>query len=239
MTPGSIFVTTNGDIYVDNSALTYRRIEKQPSNSNTNVFVMHLESYCSGLFVDINNDIYCSMSVLHHIVKGCSRDNWTITKNIAGANIAGSASNMLASPMGIFVDVNFDLYVADYDNDRIQLFRSGELNGTTVAGNGSATPTITLKKPSGIVLDADGYLFIVDQYNHRIVGSGPNGFRCLVGCSGSPGSESNQLNYPNAVSFDSLGNMFVIHFNNLGIQKFFLLANSCSKYDDILLHNTK
>ena len=46
--------------------------------------------------------------------------------------------------MGIFVDINLDLYVADYYNHRIQLFRLGELNGITVAGNTSLNTTITL-----------------------------------------------------------------------------------------------
>ncbi|CAF4128305.1 unnamed protein product, partial [Rotaria sordida] len=72
-----------------------------------------------------------------------------------------------------------------------------QLNGITLAGNG-AINTITLNCPSGIVLDADNYLFIVDSSNHRIVRSGPNGFRCLVGCYGG-GSASNQLLNPQTI----------------------------------------
>ncbi|CAF4342654.1 unnamed protein product, partial [Adineta steineri] len=45
--------------------------------------------------------------------------------------------------------------------------------------------------------------FIADYFNNRIVGSGPNGFRCLVGCSTVAGSASNQLYYPSSLSFDS------------------------------------
>ena len=82
------------------------------------------------------------------------------------------SSDMLYYPNGIFVDSNFDLYVADGFNNRIQLFRQDEVNGITVAGNGSINITITLYYPSGIVLDADGYIFITDLSNHRIVGSG-------------------------------------------------------------------
>ena len=64
------------------------------------------------------------------------------------------------------------------------------MSGTVVVGSG-ASRTIDLQCPSGIVLDADGYLFISDYSNHRIVGSGPSGFRCLVGCSGMNGSAAN------------------------------------------------
>jgi hypothetical protein len=120
--------------------------------------------------------------------------------------------------------------VADYSNSRIQLFRSGQLTGTTIAGSTSLTTTITLNDPTGIVLDADKYLFIVDYGNSRIVGSGPTGFRCLVGCSLSAGSASNQLNNPWSLSFDSYGNMFVTDRGNSRIQKFSLMNNSYGKY---------
>jgi hypothetical protein len=136
---------------------------------------------------------------------------------------------MLNAPWGIFVDTNFDLYVADTDNHRIQLFKPGELDATTLVG-ATVPGTIELGGPTGILLDADKYLFILERYNHRIVGQGPHGFRCLVGCSGSFGSESNQLKKPYAFSFDSYGNMFVSDDQNNRIQKFLLLINCRSKY---------
>jgi hypothetical protein len=77
-------------------------------------------------------------------------------------------------------------------------------------------------------LDAQKYLFIVDSLNHRIVGSGPNGFRCLVGCYGF-GSQSNQLNVPFSLSFDRSGNMFVTDQGRRRIQKFEYLENSSCK----------
>jgi hypothetical protein len=134
---------------------------------------------------------------------------------------------MLNNPHGIFVNIDFDLYVADYGNDRVQLFSIGQLNGTTVAGFG-APGTILLNCPTGVVLDVDQYLFIVDSRNHRIVGSGPTGFRCVVGCFGE-GSTPNQLNNPQSMSFDSHGNIFVADTSNGRIQQFILISNSCSK----------
>ncbi|CAF4004443.1 unnamed protein product [Adineta steineri] len=144
-------------------------------------------------------------------------------RGIAGTGFPGSASNELDEPMGIFVNVNLDLYVADCGNDRVQLFQLGQLHGITVAGSGSAYATISLRCPSGIVLDAMKHLFIVDSSNNRIVGSSTNGFRCLVGCYGK-GSQSNQLTIPFALSFDRFGNMFVIDNANDRIQKFQLLG---------------
>ena len=128
----------------------------------------------------------------------------------------------------IFVDISFNLYVADCLNNRIQLFRPGQLNGTTIAGDG-ASQSITLSYPADIVLDADGYLFIVDFGNNRIVRLGPNGFQCIVGCTNTGGSAADQLNGPYSLSFDSYGNLFVTDFYNNRIQKFLLATNSCGE----------
>ncbi|CAF1571017.1 unnamed protein product, partial [Adineta steineri] len=167
---------------------------------------MNVSSECAGLFVDINNTLYCSMYNQHQVVKRSLNESVMNSNRVAaGKGIQGSDSNQLGAPYGIFVDVNLDLYVADYLNDRVQLFQSGESNGITVAGSRSLNPTITLRYPIGIILDAEKYLFIVDFRNSRIVGSGLNGFRCLVGCYGR-GSQSNQLGSPSSLSFDSSGN---------------------------------
>jgi hypothetical protein len=182
---------------------------------------------CYGLFVDINDNLYCSINSKHQVIKKSLSNQANPSTIVAGIGTMGSSSNMLSRPWGIFVDINFDLYVADFDNDRIQLFKSGELNAETLVGTG-APGTFTLNYPTGVVLDADKYLFIADRY--RIIGSGPNGFRCLAGCSGSSGVASNQLDKPMTLSFDSYGNMFVTDSNNNRIQKFDLLMNSCSKY---------
>jgi len=230
--PFSLFVTTSGDIYVD-AYDSIGGVSKWISISNTFVVVTNVEQKCMSLFVDIDNNLYCSMAYSHRVVKKLLDNNPATLTTVAGTGSYGSSSNMLYGPHGIFVDINFDLYVADTYNHRIQLFRYGVLNGITVAGKGSSTTTITLNSPTGIVLDADGYLFIVDSLNNRIVGSGPNGFRCLVGCSGLASSAANQFNQPQSLSFDSYGNMFIIDVGNNRIQKFVLSTNLCSKYQNI------
>jgi hypothetical protein len=224
--PESLFVTSNGDIYIDDGQIN-GRVQKWIAKTGTFVTVMNVNSRCSGLFVDTNDTLYCSMFERHQVVKKSLNDpEMTSVIVAAGTGSPGSASNELRQPMGIFVDVNFDLYVADCGNGRVQLFQSGELNGLTLAGNGSPNPIIILKWPTGIVLDAEKYLFIVDSSNHRIVGSGLNGFRCLVGCY-AQGSQSNRLNQPVSLSFDRSGNIFVADQRNSRIQKFEYLEKFC------------
>jgi hypothetical protein len=230
--PISLFVTSNGDIYIDDG---YKngRVQKWISTTETFVTVMNVTSSCTGLFVDIKDNLYCSMNDHHRVVKRSLNDPHMTSVIVAGTGISGMTANQLSFPRGIFVDVNLDLYVADCGNHRIQLFQSEQSNGTIVAGSTSPYPTIALLCPNGISLDASKYLFIVDTSNHRIVGSGPNGFRCIVGCYGY-GSKSNQLNTPFSFSFDRSGNMLVIDQINQRIQKFIYLEKSCGKLNKMM-----
>ena len=224
--PYALFVTNTGDVYVDNGR-SYHRIDKWKSNTTNSVPAMYVDATCFGVFIDTNNTLYCCMQTYHQVIKQSLNSSGNMSIIAAGIGLNGSDSSMLSAPKGIFIDIYFNLYVADCGNHRIQRFRSDPYNGTAVVGNG-ASGTITLKCPTGVVLDADGYLFIVDSYNHRIVGSGPDGYRCLVACSGM-GSSSTALAYPNTLSFDSHGNIFVTDWNNNRIQKFLLATNSCGK----------
>ncbi|CAF1191780.1 unnamed protein product [Adineta steineri] len=224
----SIFVTDNSDIYYDNGIVN-GRVDKWISNTNIFVNVMNVDAPCSSLFIDVNNTLYCSMAIYNIIVKRWLNDSENISTTAAGTGTGGSASNQLSQPSGIFVDLNFDLYVADRSNHRIQLFKSGESNGTTIVGKGSSNNIISLSYPTGIVLDADKYLFIVDQQNHRIIRSGSNGIRCIIGCD-IQGLESHQLSYPTSLSFDSYGNIFITDTENHRIQKFDFLLNSCEQF---------
>ena len=156
----SLFVTITGDIYVDNG--DNGRVDKSTLNATQSITVMNVNGHCFGLFVDINDNLYCSMYDQHQVIKKSLNNTTNPSTIVAGNGSSGSLSNMLNGPYGIFVDINFDLYVADSGNNRIQLFKSGELNATTLVGNG-APGTITLNCPTGIVLDADKYLFIVDR----------------------------------------------------------------------------
>ena len=190
--------------------------------------VMFVNDSCQGLFVDIFGSIYCSIYTSHGVMKRWSADDINSSRMVAGNGTAGSALHTLNNPRGIFVDATLNLYVADCGNSRVQFFLFGKRNGTTLVGAG-VPGTTTLSYPIAIVLDADGYIFITDTSNDRIVGSGPNGFRCIVGCTGVRGSNSDQFNSSRGLSFDSDGNLFVSDGFNDRIQKFSLAKNSCGR----------
>ena len=158
-------------------------------------------------------------------------DSLSTNKTIAGGEASGSSSTQLSNPKGIFVSTNYTLYVADFGNNRIQRFLEGDLSATTVADNGT-TATVILNGPSAVVLDANDHMFILDYFNNRVVGQGPDGFRCVAGCSNTSGGTASQLSQPSGLSFDSHGNIFVVDVNNQRIQKFLLSKNYCGEHTD-------
>jgi hypothetical protein len=225
--PYSVFATDSGDVYIDNGKVIGRLDKWTPTSVNSTP-VMFICKECYGLFVDAENNIYCSMVYDHQVLSISLNTRLNMWSTVAGTGVAASTATTLYYPCGIFSDTNLDLYVADCGNDRIQKFRSGSLNGTTVVA-ASVPGTIALDCPSGIILDADGYMFIADSYYHRIIASGPTGFRCLFSCFGV-GSLSHQLYFPVALSFDSYGNLYVADAGNNRIQRFSITSNSCGEY---------
>lgn len=222
--PHSLFVTVNGDIHVDVS--NEKRIDVWTVDALNETTVMETVSSCFGIFVDIDETIYCSLHDRHKIVAKSINETNLFGMDLVGTRCAGMTSDTLNHPWGIFVDTNFTLYVADHKNDRIQKFYQGEKNGTTIVGMG-APNTIELNGPTGILLDADNYLFIVDRWKNRIIRSGSNGFHCIISCQYRNYLSPDFLNSPISMSFDTYGNIYVMDTGNRRVQIFALATNSC------------
>ena len=226
--PYSIFVTVNDEIYVDNGH-NNKRVEKWTNNGTRNETAMYVEGVCYSLFVDMSDNLYCCLGLSHKVIKKPFDANANDTVIVAGNGTAGSASHMLSNPTGIFVDIKLNLYVADCSNNRIQTFQPGNLNGISIVGEG-APGTIALNCPNAVMLDDDNILYVLEHHNSRVIRSTSNGFRCIIGCSSSNGSASDQMFRPWSFAFDSDGNILVADTHNDRIQKFILTTNSCSKY---------
>ena len=225
----TIFVAGTGDVYVLNNVSQV--LVLTATNSTKTITLIPTNGSCWGLFVDLNNSLYCSMKELHQVTKifGNSDGNGSILA--AGNGSSGATENLLNQPHGIFVTAKFELYVADSLNGRVQRFTPDNLTGTTVAGGG-VSGCASLYYPIGIILDADDHLYIAEYKSHRVVQAGAHGCRCLVGCSSVPGPEMHQLNGPRTLSFDLLGNIYVTDSENHRIQNFSLASNACGTYGE-------
>ena len=121
-------------------------------------------------FDSSSNSLYIVNYASHNIVRWVlSESSWTL---VAGSptGVGSSQSTMLYYPIGLTLDAMGNMYVADYGNQRIQLFMRGKLNGTTIAGvtSTAGNHAYLFYNPYGVALDSDFNLYVADTSNQRI-----------------------------------------------------------------------
>jgi sugar lactone lactonase YvrE len=176
--PTGLYVDTSLNIYVVDSQnyrvmLWYRNSSTGIKVAGTGTSGNTLNSFgtgASGLFVDSKGNIFLSDSSNQRIMKWAA--NATNAIIVAGTGVTGSGSEQLNVPYGLDVDeLNSYLYVADYNNHRIQRYHLDvSTNGTTVAGGyGAGAGSNQLHFPySTRVSKMTGAIYITDSGNDRI-----------------------------------------------------------------------
>ncbi|CAF2124964.1 unnamed protein product [Rotaria magnacalcarata] len=155
-----IFVAKNGDIYLDIGE-NNSRVDKWSNYSKSSVPVMSVKGTCYGLFVDRDDNVYCSLWNQHTVVKRSPYD-----RTYSGNSIAGDQS--LNHPTDIKVDADGNLFIVDHDNNRIVRFGSDGLHCIIGCPDTNGTESHELNSPRGIAFDTRGNIFIFDSGNHRI-----------------------------------------------------------------------
>ena len=152
------------------------------------------------------------------------------TAGFSGDN-GNAAISQMHLPYSVAVDSNGDVFIADYQNNRVRKVSSGivtTMAGTGVAGysgdNGPAT-SAQLNHPSAVMLDSSGNLYIADSGNSRIrkitagtittvTGNGTAGY------GGDNGSAlTAEINQPTGLALDSSGNLYIADTLNNRVRK--------------------
>ncbi|MGV3505526.1 MAG: Ig-like domain-containing protein, partial [Adhaeribacter sp.] len=135
--------------------------------------------------------------------------------------------------MGVTVDANGNLYIADTDNHRIRKVDANTGVISTVAGNGIGAyngdgilaTNARLNKPSDVAIDAAGNLYIADQTNNRIRKVDAN-TKIITTIAGGGGvfadgvlATATSLNKPASIVLDAAGNLYISDHNNNRIRK--------------------
>jgi len=189
-------------------------------------------------FFDYSGNFYLADNIESRIRKINSAGKIT---SIAGTGINGyngdniqATAAQLNMPISVKCDQHGNLYISDSHNSRIRKIDITTGIISTIAGNGTAgyagdggpSTASTLNSTAGICFDKHDNLYICDWYNHCIrkinntgiittfAGNGSNGFSG----DGGPATHA-QLFYPNDITSDDTGNIYILDFANYRIRK--------------------
>ncbi|CAF1474289.1 unnamed protein product [Rotaria sp. Silwood1] len=112
-------------------------------------------------------------TTLPSVVSGdgiCTNATWNLNGiTVAGGNGAGFELNQLNSPLGLFMDNDAAVYIADTWNDRVVKWMPGASVGSVVAGgNGEGNQNNQLYRVSKVVVNKNGTMYICDRGNFRV-----------------------------------------------------------------------
>ena len=156
----------------------------------------------------------------------------------------GSGTNaQFNNPVGIALDGGTNLYVADTYNSTIRKLTGSGANwsATTIAGSAGVTGTTDgsaslFSYPSGIAVDSGTNVYVADSGNATIrcltFSGGVWRSQTIAGTPGVTGTADGvgmaaQFGYPTMMSFDSMGNLFVVDSGNSTVR---LLTKSGSTW---------
>ena len=133
----------------------------------------------------------------------------------------GAATNaQLYYPEGVAVDASGNLFIADFNNQRVRMVGTNGIISTVAgkgalgfSGDGGAATNAQLIRPEGLVVDASGNLFIADTITTASARWEPTGlsprWRAMgpvSGYSGDGGGATNAaLYHPGGVAVDAFG----------------------------------
>ena len=156
----------------------------------------------------------------------------TLQWNPIGITLIGNGSNgtslsQLNGPLGVFVDANNLVYIADSENNRVLSVSSttnGTNIGTLVAGitGVSTLASNTLNYPTAVYVDSQLNLYISDANHYRVQRwshGASNGSTVAGSATGVPGSTLDKIDTSFALYVDTANNVYVSDAFNARVVK--------------------
>ena len=156
------------------------------------------------------------------------------TYGYAGDGGAATSAELL-SPDDVAFDSPGNLYIADYNGNRVRKVAVGTGIITTIAGNGTAgysgdgaaAASAVLNSPVALAIDTADNLYIADQANFRVRKvTATTGIITTVAGNGTAGSAgdggsatSAQLRDPGGIAVDTAGNLYIGDEHNNKVRK--------------------
>ena len=127
---------------------------------------------------------------------------------------AGSGNGEFNFPYGIALDNRGRVFVADMKNHRVQLF---DIQGQFLSLFPNKDAKTLFNYPGGVAV-VNNLVYITDIYKNKVFVFDLDGKKVLE--FGTYGSDAGQFKYPNGVTADSKGNIYVSDSGNNRVQVF-------------------
>jgi hypothetical protein len=128
----------------------------------------------------------------------------------------GAGNGQFNSPKGIAINGSGFVYIADFGNNRIQVFTKNGVYvrqwGSAGAGNGQ------FNGPCGIAINSTGFIYVTDELNHRVQVF--NAWGTYIMKWGSNGAGNGQFQRPGGIAINSTGFVYVTEVLNQRVQIF-------------------
>lgn len=134
----------------------------------------------------------------------------------------GSTDGLFSRPISLTVDSAGKVWVADFNNNRLQQFEPNGMFMRALGVYGSGDSRFTLSPhfygPIGIAADTCGHIFVTEYYNHRVQVFRTDG--TFVTSWGWLGYGHGQFYNPWGIAVDTAGRAYVVEYQNSRIQRF-------------------
>ena len=140
--------------------------------------------------------------------------------------VFGNTNSTFNGPVGLVrKETSGTLYIADFGNNRVMGYLSNAASGSLAAGDGTFGTGLTqLWKPAGLYFDTFSDSLVIANHNAKNIVRwklGARNWTLLAGnANGISGNNATLLDYPQHVTFDPMGNMYVVDKQNHRIQLF-------------------